>query len=188
MPRDADQTKRRIFDAAVAEFAAYGVAGARVDRITRNAGVNNALLYRYFGNKATLFDTVFSELSVALVTTVPFTVEDLPGYVERLIKYYADHPEIVRIAAWYRLERTSDSPPQPIADSTAAKVKLLRQAQADGLITDTYPAATLLEMLLSLATTATDLKPPGSSASKRASALSRRRSATAAVARILSLS
>ena len=80
MARSADETRRKLFDASVAEFATYGIAGARVDRITATAGVNNALLYRYFGSKSELFDTVFGILAAELLEAVPFTLDDLPGY------------------------------------------------------------------------------------------------------------
>ena len=147
--------------------------------------MNNALLYRYFGNKRQLFDTVFSALSAQLGTAVPFTVEDLPGYVDALIRYYARHRDIVRISAWYRLERGDDDPPPEVVTSTASKVRLIAQAQAEGRLTAAYPAATLLEMLLNLATVGTDLLPSGGTAKGRASSASRRRTVTAAVEAIL---
>jgi len=185
MARNAQETKRRIFDAAADEFARHGIAGARVDRITEAAGVNNALLYRYFGSKRELFDIVFGELSKQLVDAVPLDVDDLPGYVDALIRYYARHPDIVRISAWYRLERGSDEPPAAIVESTAAKVRLIAEAQADGRLTDAYPPATLMEMLLNLATIGTGVLPSGSTAAGRASAASRRRSVATAVKAIL---
>ncbi|MFD9045102.1 TetR family transcriptional regulator, partial [Streptomyces bottropensis] len=46
-------TKSRILQAAAAEFAAYGFAGARVDRIAKAASVNKNLIYIYFTNKDT---------------------------------------------------------------------------------------------------------------------------------------
>jgi AcrR family transcriptional regulator len=42
MPGDAEATKRRLLDAARDEFAAYGIAGARVDRIAEAAQANKA--------------------------------------------------------------------------------------------------------------------------------------------------
>ena len=45
MARDAEDTKRRIFEAATAEFADHGIAGARVDRIAARAGANKQLIY-----------------------------------------------------------------------------------------------------------------------------------------------
>jgi len=38
-------TRQKILAAAKDEFAHYGQAGARVDRIARQAGVNKAMLY-----------------------------------------------------------------------------------------------------------------------------------------------
>lgn len=51
-PRD------RILDAAAAEFAALGFAGARVDAIADRAGVNKAMLYYYIGDKQSLYSAV----------------------------------------------------------------------------------------------------------------------------------
>ncbi|MGW5591138.1 TetR/AcrR family transcriptional regulator, partial [Streptomyces sp. NPDC003857] len=79
MARNADETRRKILEAATDEFAQYGIAGARVDRITKAAGVNNALLYRYFGSKVDLFDTVYSRLVTEIVSAVPLDPTDLPG-------------------------------------------------------------------------------------------------------------
>jgi AcrR family transcriptional regulator len=41
-PRDADRSKKQILDAALAEFADFGLGGARMDRIAGRAGVNKA--------------------------------------------------------------------------------------------------------------------------------------------------
>lgn len=53
--RDPERTRRRILDAATAEFARYGLGGARIDRIARRAGANKRMLYYYFGDKDGLF-------------------------------------------------------------------------------------------------------------------------------------
>ena len=43
--RDAEATKRRILDAATAEFAGHGYGGARVDQIAEAARSNKRMLY-----------------------------------------------------------------------------------------------------------------------------------------------
>jgi len=53
--RDPERTRRRILEAATAEFARYGLGGARIDRIARRAGANKRMLYYYFGDKDGLF-------------------------------------------------------------------------------------------------------------------------------------
>ncbi len=45
------ETRSRILDAALSEFAANGLAGARTEQIAVAAGVNKALLYYYFESK-----------------------------------------------------------------------------------------------------------------------------------------
>lgn len=50
--------RERLLAAALREFGEKGFAGARVDKITREANANKQLLYHYFGNKEALFKTV----------------------------------------------------------------------------------------------------------------------------------
>ncbi len=56
--RNAQETQRRILDAAGAEFAAKGFDGARLGNIARHAGVQQALIHHYFEDKAHLYAEV----------------------------------------------------------------------------------------------------------------------------------
>ncbi len=104
--RDGQRSRQRLLDAATAEFAAYGIAGARVDRIAGAAGVNKAQMYAWYGSKEGLFDVVFAEHLHRIVDAVPFTPEDLPSYAVASYDSYLTDPELVRLASWRRLERT----------------------------------------------------------------------------------
>jgi len=53
--RDPEGMRLRILDAAKQEFAAHGLAGARVDRIAAKAGANKRMLYYHVGNKEDLY-------------------------------------------------------------------------------------------------------------------------------------
>src|SRR4026209_2240678 len=53
--RDPERTRARILAAATAEFARYGLGGARVDRIAARANANKRMLYYYFRDKDNLF-------------------------------------------------------------------------------------------------------------------------------------
>lgn len=55
---EGSSTRMRIISAARAEFAQYGQAGARVDRIARSAGINKAMIYYHFSSKAQLYRAV----------------------------------------------------------------------------------------------------------------------------------
>ena len=51
-----------LADQARAEFAEFGLAGARVDRIAANSASNKAQIYHYFGSKDQLFDAVWESI------------------------------------------------------------------------------------------------------------------------------
>lgn len=61
-------TRRRILDAARDEFARYGKAGARVDRIASTAGINKAMLYYHFGSKEDLYLAVIDRYLAEVAT------------------------------------------------------------------------------------------------------------------------
>ena len=61
MPRDAESTRRKILAAAIAEFATYGYAGARIDRIASTAGANKRMIYHHFGGKRLVFEAVLAD-------------------------------------------------------------------------------------------------------------------------------
>ncbi len=57
------ETRSRILDAALSEFAANGLAGARTEQIAAAAGVNKALLYYYFESKEKLYSAALEMVS-----------------------------------------------------------------------------------------------------------------------------
>lgn len=56
--RDADQTRASILEAALAEFADKGLAGARVDEIAKKTSTSKHMIYYYFGSKEGLYRAV----------------------------------------------------------------------------------------------------------------------------------
>ena len=93
-----------ILAAAGAEFAAKGLAGARVDEIARRAGVNKRMLYHYFGNKEALwlavlehaYDGIRKEERQLDVGSLP-PVEGMRRLIEFSVGYCADHPEFLAL-------------------------------------------------------------------------------------------
>jgi AcrR family transcriptional regulator len=151
--RDAEATKVRIFEAAVAEFARHGVAGARIDRIAAEAKANKQLIYAYFGNKAELFTQVLGRCMVDLAAAVPVAPDDIEGWMDRLIDYHATHPELLRLLFWEGIEYGSAELPDETErqDHYTRKVAAIEDGQARGVITDTFPPRDLLFLLTALA-------------------------------------
>lgn len=147
MPPDASATKKRLLDAAFAEFAEHGLAGARVDRIGAAAEANKRLLYVYYTNKETLFDTVVAHSIQRMSDAVPFTPEDLPGYAGALFDHLIKHPEHLRLATWAQLERPMAGP----AETAAYGAKVQAIAETHSPASDVEPAD-ILALTLGLTT------------------------------------
>ncbi|GAA3664023.1 TetR/AcrR family transcriptional regulator [Microbacterium marinilacus] len=126
-------TRRRILDVAADEFAERGIAGARIERITRAARTNKAQVYGYFGSKDGLFDAVVSDSIDRLTTIAPFEGADLAGWAVRLYDEYLRQPELIRLTTWIRLERRPTGRLFDDADH-AAKLTAIEEAQAAGRI------------------------------------------------------
>jgi AcrR family transcriptional regulator len=159
MLRDAEATRQRLLDAALAEFAEFGIAGARVERIAAQANSNKAQIYHYFGSKDQLFDAAFESIVTSVVRDTPIDVYDLPGYAARLAHLYEKHPQIMRLATWQRLERTADTPLPLAVESVRHKIDAIAQAQADGVLPCHFPAGVLLGLVLHLAAMWTAVNP-----------------------------
>jgi len=69
--RDARGTRRMLLEAASALFAERGYERATVRDIAERAGVNQALLFRYFGSKKALFGEVVSHDGLEQLHTTP---------------------------------------------------------------------------------------------------------------------
>jgi AcrR family transcriptional regulator len=144
-------SRRRLLDAGAVEFAAHGVAGARIDRISVDAKVSKAQIYSYYSGKETLFDAVLEDQVNDILDKAPITA-DLPDYAVRLYDAYLEHPQLVRLATWARLERVPSGPLFPQADETA-KLEVIAAAQRAGRIRADVPAADIHSMVIALAMT-----------------------------------
>jgi TetR/AcrR family transcriptional regulator len=92
--RDPAATRKKLLTAARREFAASGLAGARVDEIAARAGVNKQLVYHYFGDKDALYlavlEWVYEEIRAQ---ERKLNLEGLPPQqaIQRLIEASFDH-------------------------------------------------------------------------------------------------
>lgn len=141
-----------MLQAATDEFAAYGIAGARVDRIGTAANANKALIYAHFGNKDQLFDAVIEHAVTQVMTEVPLTPFDLADYAGRLFDFLVSHPQHLRLATWHRLEREgSGHDPVGMRSSMDQKAAAIAAAQAAAEVPSDFSAEDLLAFTLALA-------------------------------------
>ncbi len=92
-PRDGE-TEQRILEAARTVFLRRGTAGARMQEIAQEAGVNQALLHYYFRSKERLSTAVFVMIAgrvfPALMQTLGAELS-LDEKIERLIALYLEN-------------------------------------------------------------------------------------------------
>lgn len=149
--RDPERTRARIIDAAVAEFAAKGFAGARVGEIADRAGVNKQLISYYFGGKAGLYRAVgaawFARESAGLPRLRAESLADMAaGYVAATPEARA----FTRLLAWDGLTGTADigGPEESTEPRMRAAMEDLRERQRDGeLAAGLDPGCMLLALI-----------------------------------------
>lgn len=107
MAWDTDTTKRKLLDAGVRQFAAAGFAGARIETIGADAGVNKERIYRYFGDKRAFFGAVLEHELTALLDQIVFTgtgPDAIAGFMTQLLDRCEERPELSRLLVWESLE------------------------------------------------------------------------------------
>ena len=142
-------TRKRILAAAKDEFAAFGYAGARLNRIAGTAAASKERLYSYFANKEALFEAVTRAWVTQVgVDTSWLTAEGIPDYVGRLFDSYVRYPDNVRLQMWIELE----APDHLFTDDAArqivgGKLDEIGRAQRLGLVDSGWRPIDLLVLL-----------------------------------------
>lgn len=138
--------RRRILEAATAEFANHGFGGARIDRIAKVAGANKRMIYYHVGNKESLYlkvleDTYDSiraaERLLNLETLAP--LQALIRLLEFTWHYYLDHPEFLALLSIENMHRArflkKSRRVKELHSPFVALIRdILRRGEADGTL------------------------------------------------------
>jgi AcrR family transcriptional regulator len=153
MAWDTEGTRRRLKEAATAEFAEHGPDGTTMARIAERAGINKERLYKYFGDKQSLFETVLTDELDKLAASVapgPAGLEDIGEFAGRTFDYQAANPQLVRLLLWEGLSGQ-------VADETnrnahyKKKALAYRAAQRARILADDLDADHLAFFIIGLA-------------------------------------
>lgn len=150
-----DTTRERILTAALGEFARYGIAGARVDRIAKLAKTSKERVYAYFRSKDALYADVAAREYDVIAEATQMDPSDLPGYAGRLFDYFVARSDHHRLITWGRLElpgiaAVADDPAQA---AIAGKIDQLRQVQQAGQLDPAWDPADVLALVNQIAMT-----------------------------------
>jgi AcrR family transcriptional regulator len=102
--RDPEVTRARILEAAKAEFAKLGLAGARVEAIATRSKANKRMIYHYFGSKEELFVAVLEDAYADIRTAeLKLNLDHLSpenaivALVTHTWNYYLKNPEFMTL-------------------------------------------------------------------------------------------
>lgn len=100
--RDADATRAKILEAALAEFAEHGLPDTRIEDVAERAGINRRMIYYYFASKEGLYlaalEAVYLEL-IEVESRIDVEqmdpVEAISAMVDLKIDHYRTYPRFV---------------------------------------------------------------------------------------------
>lgn len=154
MAWDTEGTRRRLKEAATAEFAERGLDGTTMTRIAARAGINKERLYSYYGDKNALWEVVLTDELDRLASAIALTgagLDDIGHFAGATYDFHAANPELGRLLQWEGLSR---GPAADVARRSAhyrEKVKRFAQAQRDGVLDAGLDPAHLVFALIALA-------------------------------------
>jgi len=151
-------TEQKILAAAKKVFMTRGMAGARMQDIADEAGINKALLHYYFRDKDKLFELVFMEEAQKFFPKINRIFESdetlekkLSDFVEEYVNEIRDNP----LLPWFVLNEINRDPDAFLSrvmtrENRPKPFKFLAQIEAEvgkGKIKRTDPRHLLLNLL-----------------------------------------
>lgn len=147
----AASARDRVLDAATDEFARYGIAGARIDRIAKSAKTSKERVYAYFRSKEQLYAVIAAKELDAVAAATHLDPADLPGYAGRVHDYFVANPGNLRLIRWGQLEFSGAGADAAARATVEPKVDKLRRAQLEGLLTRAWDPLDILVFVNQLA-------------------------------------
>jgi TetR/AcrR family transcriptional regulator len=134
--RNLARTRERILKAALAKFAAHGLAGARCEDIARRARVNKRMLFYCFGSKQELYREILRRKFSQRATLYESVPSDLGSAILHWYEAFSSDLEWVRLLEWEALgngrgELVGEQERRAYLRRT---LDSLRHAQRDGLV------------------------------------------------------
>jgi AcrR family transcriptional regulator len=144
--RDPDATKARILAAAVREFSAKGISGARVDAIAERARVNKRMLYYYFQSKEGLFREILRRRLAEGAAKLRASDVSNPDRLAERTARLSSQREYTRLTMWEALETNPDRPVNEEARRALYTdwVEAVREEQRAGRLPDDLDAGQLV--------------------------------------------
>ena len=137
----AEERKQSIISAALKQFAAKGFNGTVVRDISKEAGINEALIYRYFPGKEALYSAAVDDLITRLknrpffehISKAEMSLKDIPAIAGNALEFMTDYPPLTRMLLYSGLQRHDlaapffDSVSKPVISKICSYIKESQQ-------------------------------------------------------------
>jgi AcrR family transcriptional regulator len=184
--RTTTELRDEILAAARAEFAQYGLAGARIDRIARAASASKERLYAHFGDKETLFRDVVATDGAEFFQAVELRPDAVPEFVGDIYDLAQSRPEHLRMITWAKLEGVPlDIPTVDGERAPDRAIASLERAQAQGHVDPAWEPQQLLVLLFAIGLGWAYWPDPGAATTDASVIAGRRAAAVEAAARVV---
>ncbi len=153
-----DNAEQRILAAAKKVFLSRGMAGARMQDIADEAGINKALLHYYFRDKEKLFETIFLQEAQKFFPKIAMVFQsELPLFekFEKFVNEYIDEMLANPYLPWFVMNEINRDPEQFLNKMLQnahfpQPVKFIEQIEREikkGMIKKVNPMHLLLNLL-----------------------------------------
>lgn len=143
----AEERKQNIIQAALKKFAANGFNGTVMRDISKEAGINEALIYRYYPSKEALYSAAIDELIIRLknrtffehITKGEMGPEGIPDIAERALAFVSENPSLTRMLLYSGLQKHELAAPffDTITKPVLSKIsQYIKKSQESGEMRD----------------------------------------------------
>ena len=137
--KDDTGAEQKILAAARKVFTSKGMAGARMQDIADEAGINKAMLHYYFRDKDKLFETIFmdeAERFFPKINAIFQSDDPLFGKIQKFVNEYIDEIQENPYLPWFVLNEINRDPDhfmsKVLGDSNRPKpAKFLKQIEKE---------------------------------------------------------
>lgn len=149
-------TADKILRAACKVFPEHGFEGASISMLAKEAQINQSLIYHHFGNKEELWKATKAYLLRDIFLQAPSSHEEttLAQFIQNSVvgrfEWYRQHPEIIRMINWQRLEPKRKQLQGTAPAMVDSWVRIIPRMQKEGKIRKDISAEMVLVLLTNM--------------------------------------
>jgi len=149
-------TADKILHAACKIFPEHGFEGTSISMLAKEAQINQSLIYHHFGNKEELWKATKAYLLRDIFLQAPSSHEEtsLERFIQTAVvgrfQWYRQHPEIIRMINWQRLEPKRKQLQGTAPAMVDSWVRTIPRLQKEGKIRKDISAEMVLVLLTNM--------------------------------------